>query len=97
MIGPLITGFATTFRHMFKKPITVSPREDGGYDLICGQGRLEAFIALGQTEIPAVIAEATPEDAVASIWPRRTRSPTLTGRSISRPGMRNATATSRRC
>lgn len=24
-----------------KKPITVSPREDGGYDLICGQGRLE--------------------------------------------------------
>lgn len=45
-----------------KKPITVSPREDGGYDLICGQGRLEAFIALGQTEIPAVIAEATPED-----------------------------------
>src|SRR5690606_29170543 len=45
-----------------KKPITVSPREDGGYDLICGQGRLEAFTALGQTEIPAVIAEATPED-----------------------------------
>lgn len=45
-----------------KKPITVSPREDGGYDLICGQGRLEAFIALGQTEIPAVIAEASPED-----------------------------------
>lgn len=45
-----------------KKPITVSPREDGGYDLICGQGRLEAYIALGQAEIPAVIAEATPED-----------------------------------
>ena len=40
----------------------MSPRENGGYDLICGQGRLEAFIALGQAEIPAVIAEATPED-----------------------------------
>lgn len=45
-----------------KKPITVSPREDGGYDLICGQGRMEAFIALGQEEIPAVVMEASVED-----------------------------------
>jgi len=46
-----------------KKPITVSRRKDGdGYDLVCGQGRLEAFIALGQREIPAVIIEATEED-----------------------------------
>jgi len=46
-----------------KKPITVSKRkEGGGYDLVCGQGRLEAFIALGQKQIPAVVIEASRED-----------------------------------
>lgn len=46
-----------------KKPITVSARPDGsGYDLACGQGRLEAFVALGQTEIPAIVIKASPED-----------------------------------
>lgn len=45
-----------------KKPITVSARPDGGYDLICGQGRLEAFVVLGQSEIPAVVTEASEED-----------------------------------
>lgn len=46
-----------------KKPITVSRRPDGsGYDLVCGQGRLEAFIELGQSEIPAVVIEAPAED-----------------------------------
>jgi ParB family chromosome partitioning protein len=46
-----------------KKPITVSQRPDGsGYDLICGQGRLEAFLALGQSQIPAIVVEATQED-----------------------------------
>jgi ParB family chromosome partitioning protein len=46
-----------------KKPITVAARPTGtGYDLVCGQGRLEAFIALGATEIPAVIVEASEED-----------------------------------
>jgi ParB family chromosome partitioning protein len=46
-----------------KRPITVSWRADGsGYDLICGQGRLEAFVALKQTEIPAIVVEATEED-----------------------------------
>ena len=46
-----------------KKPITVSRRADGsGYDLICGQGRLEAFMALGQSEIPAIVAEVSEED-----------------------------------
>lgn len=43
-----------------KKPITVmrgKPGDDGAetYDLVCGQGRLEAFIALGQKEIPALV------------------------------------------
>lgn len=49
-----------------KKPITVTPRTDTGdgksYDLVCGQGRLEAFIALGQTEIPAIVREASREE-----------------------------------
>src|SRR5580658_10264074 len=54
----------TSISHLgLKKPITVSARPDqSGYDLVCGQGRLEAFIALGQTEIPAVILEASEED-----------------------------------
>lgn len=46
-----------------KKPITVRARSDGsGYDLVCGQGRLEAFVELGQAEIPAIVIEATEED-----------------------------------
>ena len=47
-----------------KKPITVTRRSspDGPrYDLVCGQGRLEAFQALGQTEIPAFVADADAE------------------------------------
>lgn len=48
-----------------KKPITVSRREltpDGTrYDLVCGQGRLEAFAALGQQVIPAIITDAPRE------------------------------------
>ena len=46
-----------------KKPITVAQRPGtSGYDLVCGQGRLEAFIALGQTDIAAVVVAASPED-----------------------------------
>jgi ParB family chromosome partitioning protein len=46
-----------------KKPITVRARPDGsGYDLVCGQGRLEAFMELGQAEIPAIVIEASEED-----------------------------------
>jgi ParB family transcriptional regulator, chromosome partitioning protein len=46
-----------------KKPITVAERPDkSGYDLVCGQGRMEAFVALGQTQIPAVVVEASQED-----------------------------------
>ena len=44
-----------------KQPITVAPRmnEDGPrYDLVCGQGRVEAYQALGQTEIPALVIDA---------------------------------------
>jgi len=46
-----------------KKPITVSQRAGRArYDLVCGQGRLEAFIALGQAEIPAIVVDASEED-----------------------------------
>jgi ParB family chromosome partitioning protein len=50
-----------------KKPITVVRRSELGadgkrFDLVCGQGRIEAFLALGETSIPAIIAEASRED-----------------------------------
>jgi ParB family chromosome partitioning protein len=46
-----------------KKPITISRRGDGdGYDLVCGQGRLEAYVALGQTEGPALVVDAPLHD-----------------------------------
>ena len=49
-----------------KRPITVARRKDPTdgkpYDLVCGQGRLEAFIALGQSEIPAIVKEASREE-----------------------------------
>ena len=33
-----------------------------GYDLVCGQGRLEAYVALGRREIPAIIVEIPREE-----------------------------------
>lgn len=46
-----------------KRPITVRRAPSGnGYELICGQGRMEAMIALGQTKIPAMIIEASREE-----------------------------------
>lgn len=50
-----------------KRPITVARRShaDGTrYELVCGQGRLEAYKALGQTEIPAIVTEAGSEDCL---------------------------------
>lgn len=49
-----------------KKPITLTKRPiaaDGTqYDLVCGQGRIEAFLSLGQVTIPANVIEASRED-----------------------------------
>ena len=49
-----------------KRPITVSRREleaDGTqYDLVCGQGRMEACQALGATTVPAVVSDASREE-----------------------------------
>jgi ParB family chromosome partitioning protein len=50
-----------------KRPITVTRRTTTAgarYELVCGQGRLEAFQALGQTEIPAIVIEAETEDCL---------------------------------
>jgi ParB family chromosome partitioning protein len=50
-----------------KKPITVTRRAEAGgpfYDLVCGQGRLEAFLELGQKEVPALVVSADPEDCL---------------------------------
>lgn len=54
----------TSIEHLgLKRPITVSQRPGRSrYDLVCGQGRLEAFIALGQEQIPAVLIDAAEED-----------------------------------
>lgn len=43
-----------------KRPITVrldpnSSADDPQYEVVCGQGRLEAFMALGQTHVPAIV------------------------------------------
>lgn len=50
-----------------KKPVTVTPRTglDGAkrYLLVCGEGRLNAFQALGEAEIPALVVDVNNEDA----------------------------------
>lgn len=50
-----------------KKPITVSCRTSGGgfsYDLVCGQGRLEAVRSLGYSTIPAQVVEKDEADCL---------------------------------
>ncbi|TPG40285.1 chromosome partitioning protein ParB [Sphingomonas koreensis] len=52
-----------------KRPITVTRRMEADgpfYDLVCGQGRLEAYQALGQLEVPALVVSADPEDCLIS-------------------------------
>jgi ParB family chromosome partitioning protein len=50
-----------------KKPITLvrrsEPNAEGKlFDLVCGQGRIEALMSLGENNIPAIIIEAPRED-----------------------------------
>jgi ParB family chromosome partitioning protein len=52
-----------------KKPITVTVGKAGEkgeemFDLVCGQGRLEAFIALAQQEIPALVRGMSETDSL---------------------------------
>lgn len=50
-----------------KRPITVMRKSRGAsdqFDLVCGQGRLDAYRSLGHREIPAVVVEANEEDGL---------------------------------
>lgn len=50
-----------------KRPITVkkgSVCQGKEYDLVCGQGRMEAFIACGEKKIPAIVIDASEEEAL---------------------------------
>lgn len=63
----IFQGIVDNISHVgLKRPITVSRRkasgEDKEYDLVCGQGRLEACLALGEREVPAVVIEASKEE-----------------------------------
>lgn len=60
-------GIVDNISHVgLKRPITVSRRrgtgDDKEYDLVCGQGRLEACLALGEREVPAVVIDASKEE-----------------------------------
>lgn len=50
-----------------KRPVTVTRRAEADgpfYDLVCGQGRLEAYLELGQMEVPALVVTADVEDCL---------------------------------
>src|SRR5262245_5431059 len=50
-----------------KKPITVA-RRDGPegtcFDLVCGQGRLEAYRALGEAAVPAIVRDIDADECL---------------------------------
>jgi ParB family chromosome partitioning protein len=71
-----------------KKPITITPASgkhgDRKYDLVCGEGRILAFIALGEPMIPAFIRNYTTEELllmslVENMARRQARAPELFG------------------
>ena len=52
-----------------KRPITVTRRIDAEgpfYDLVCGQGRLEAYRNLGEAEVPALVVAIDAQDCLIS-------------------------------
>lgn len=50
-----------------KKPITVTPRSgkngEERYLLVCGEGRMKAFMSLGEANIPALVVSVSDEEA----------------------------------
>ncbi|HEX7759182.1 MAG TPA: plasmid partitioning protein RepB C-terminal domain-containing protein [Caulobacteraceae bacterium] len=66
-----------------KRPITVSRRRtangDVRYDLVCGEGRIEAFQALGQSHIPAIVMEISEEDCLVRSLVENVARPLHTG------------------
>lgn len=74
-----------------KKPIQVSRRsesDEDGYDLVYGEGRIKAFIALGATEIPAIVVDLSREErllrSLVENMARRNRNPMALLREIER-------------
>jgi ParB family chromosome partitioning protein len=47
-----------------KRPITVTPTTEGNetFEIVCGQGRFEAFQALGEKKIPCIVVSASEAD-----------------------------------
>lgn len=45
-----------------KKPVSARLAPDGIYELVCGQGRIEAFRELGEPAIPVVVLDVTREE-----------------------------------
>ena len=83
MIGPLITGFATTLRHIFKKPITVNypaqkvpvfPKYRGKQVLMRDEHGLEKCVACGLCSVAcpadAIYLEAAENDGSVQAGPR---------------------------
>ena len=48
-----------------QNPILVRPRPEGGYEMLSGHRRMEAFRQLGLCEIPAVILDCGKEEGIA--------------------------------
>jgi len=74
-----------------KKPIQVSRRsesDEDGYDLVYGEGRLKAFVALGAKEIPAIVVDLPKEErllrSLVENMARRHRNPAALIREIER-------------
>lgn len=74
-----------------KKPIQVSRRsesDEDGYDLVYGEGRINAFIALGATEIPAIVVDLPKDErllrSLVENMARRHRNPAALLREIER-------------
>src|SRR4026207_1208722 len=83
MMGPLIKGFATPFRHMFKKPVTVNypyqkvpvfPKYRGKQVLMRDENGLEKCGACGLCSVPcpadAIYLEAAENDGTVMAGPR---------------------------
>lgn len=67
VISPKSRHCPSVFRSGVRSPdrrIYPDSRRRRHYDLVCGQGRLEAFRELGQTSIPAVVVDVGSEDCL---------------------------------
>lgn len=65
---PLFIEIVTNIKRVgLKRPVTVTRQRKNGtthYNLVCGQGRLEAYQNLGETDIPAIIVDVDEEDCL---------------------------------